>query len=203
MSGEEGRPFWTADQVSAGGVWKISPIDLKLNVCRTISWRNSSALIFLRIFWSHFLILSAYWLIEGRQRIRKQIELPETLLVAARWWSWMQVSTICEAYLQVFGYGLVNLEWLSIQLNKICYLPTSIGKFNNLTEVPESTSDLCNLRELDLSDNQIRSLLDRFRRLKKLIKLIMDQNPRLISPMGIVDKGAQAVKDFMDIGRAI
>ena len=39
MSGEEGRPFWTADQVSAGGVWKISPIDLKLNVCRTISWR--------------------------------------------------------------------------------------------------------------------------------------------------------------------
>ena len=77
------------------------------------------------------------------------------------------------------------------------------GNFNNLTEVTEPTSDLCNLRELDLGDNQIRALPDRFGRLKKLIKLIMDQNPRLISPMEIVDKGAQAVKDFMDIGRAI
>ena len=130
------------------------------------------------------------------------------------------------------GYGLLNLERLSIKLNKlrtfppsICEmrslkyldahfnelhgLPRAIGKltrlevlnlssnFNDLTELPETIGDLINLRELDLSNNQIRALPDTFFRLENLTKLNLDQNPLVIPPMEIVNKGVEAVKEFM------
>lgn len=61
------------------------------------------------------------------------------------------------------GYGLVNLERLTIQLNKICYLPTSI----------------CQLRSLKYFDahfNQIHSLPSEIGRLTSLEVLILNGN---------------------------
>lgn len=121
----------------------------------------------------------------------------------------IQLNKIC--YLPTSICQLKSLRYFDAHFNKLHSLPPAIGRltslevlilsgnFNNLTEVPESISDLCNLRELDLSDNQIRALPDRFGRLEKLLRLNMDQNPLGIPPMGIVDKGAQAVKDYMDM----
>lgn len=130
------------------------------------------------------------------------------------------------------GYGLVNLERLSIHLNRIHYLPASISEmrslryldvhfnelrglphaigrltnlevlnlssnFSDLTELPETIGDLMNLRELDLSNNQIRALPDTFGELKNLSKLNLDQNPLVIPPLEIANKGVEAVKEFM------
>lgn len=130
------------------------------------------------------------------------------------------------------GYGLLNLEKLSIQLNKIRFLPPSIcemrslryldahfnelhglpqvigrmtnlevlnlsSNFNDFTDLPETISDLVNLRELDLSNNQIRALPYTFSRLGKLSKLNLDQNPLIVPPLEIANKGADAVKEFM------
>ncbi|KAJ8773525.1 hypothetical protein K2173_005771 [Erythroxylum novogranatense] len=61
------------------------------------------------------------------------------------------------------GYGLVNLEKLSIQLNKIRFLPTSICEmkslkyldvhFNELCGLPHAIGRLTNLEVLNLSSN--------------------------------------------------
>lgn len=62
-----------------------------------------------------------------------------------------------------FGHGLVNLKRLSIQLNKIRYLPSSICEmtsltymdvhFNELHGLPYSIGKLKNLEVLNLSSN--------------------------------------------------
>lgn len=130
------------------------------------------------------------------------------------------------------GYGLPNLQKLSIQLNKIRVLPTSIceirslqyldahfnelhglphaigrlsnlevlnlgSNFNNLAELPETVGDLIKLRDLDLSNNQIHALPDTFFRLDNLFQLKLDGNPLMIPPMEIVNKGLEAVLEFM------
>lgn len=131
-----------------------------------------------------------------------------------------------------FGYGLVNLQNLSIPLNKVRVLPNSIcemkslrhlnarfnaihglprgigrlthleilnmsSNFNNLTELPESISNLINLRELDLSNNQIRVLPDTIYQLKNLIELNLDQNPIVVPPIEIVNQGVEPIQDYM------
>lgn len=66
-----------------------------------------------------------------------------------------------------------------------------------MTELPETLGDLVNLRELDLSNNQIRALPYSFGRLEKLTKLNLDQNPIIVPPIEVVNQGAEAVKEFM------
>lgn len=130
------------------------------------------------------------------------------------------------------GYGLVNLEKLSIPFNKlrafpnsICEmkslrhldahfnvvhgLPNAIGRltnleilnvssnFNDLTDVPETIGDLTNLKELDLSTNQIRALPESIYQLQNLTKLHVDQNPLVIPPLEIVNKGLEAIMEYM------
>ncbi|XP_048318840.1 plant intracellular Ras-group-related LRR protein 3-like isoform X2 [Ziziphus jujuba] len=101
------------------------------------------------------------------------------------------------------GYGLPNLERLLVHLNKIHFLPTSIcelkslSNFGDLRELPESIADLTNLRELDLSNNQIRALPNAFGQLQNLKKLNLDQNPLVIPPVDIANKGIEAVREFM------
>ncbi|KAH9708654.1 Plant intracellular ras-group-related LRR protein 3 [Citrus sinensis] len=102
-----------------------------------------------------------------------------------------------------------SLKYLDAHFNELHGLPRAIGKltrlevlnlssnFNDLTELPETIGDLINLRELDLSNNQIRALPDTFFRLENLTKLNLDQNPLVIPPMEIVNKGVEAVKEFM------
>lgn len=134
------------------------------------------------------------------------------------------------------GYGLVNLQTLSVHLNKlkafpnsICEmkslknldahfnsihsLPHSIGRltnlevlnvssnFTDLVEVPESIGNLINLRELDVSNNQIRVIPDTIYQLEHLTKLNLEQNPLVIPPIDVVNRGLQAIKEYMMKGR--
>ncbi|GLU21685.1 hypothetical protein SLE2022_378110 [Rubroshorea leprosula] len=102
-----------------------------------------------------------------------------------------------------------SLRYLDVHFNELCGLPHAIGRltklevlnlssnFSDLKELPETLGDLINLRELDLSNNQIRALPDTFGRLEKLTKLNLDQNPLIIPPIEIANKGAEAVREFM------
>lgn len=109
-------------------------------------------------------------------------------------------TSICE---------MRSLRHLDAHFNELCGLPLAIGRltnleilnissnFSDLTELPDTIGDLINLRELDLSNNQIHALPDTFGRLDKLTKLNLDQNPLVIPPMDFVNKGAEAVKEYM------
>ncbi|KAL5759927.1 hypothetical protein ACOSP7_018431 [Xanthoceras sorbifolium] len=102
-----------------------------------------------------------------------------------------------------------SLKYLDVHFNELHGLPHAIGRltnlevlnlgsnFSDLTELPETMGDLIKLRELDLSNNQIRALPDTFFRLENLTKLNLDQNPLVIPPMEIVNKGLETVKEFM------
>nr|XP_010912988.1 plant intracellular Ras-group-related LRR protein 3 [Elaeis guineensis] len=102
-----------------------------------------------------------------------------------------------------------SLRLLDAHFNELRGLPYAVGKltnletlnlssnFSDLQELPPTFGDLINLRELDLSNNQIHALPDTFGRLDKLIKLNLDQNPVVIPPMDIVNKGVEAVKEYM------
>ncbi|KAL5214900.1 hypothetical protein ABZP36_004052 [Zizania latifolia] len=109
-------------------------------------------------------------------------------------------SSICE---------MESLYLLDAHFNELCGLPSAIGKlsgleilnlssnFSDMKELPASFGDLLNLRELDLSNNQIHALPDSFGRLDKLETLNLEQNPLAMPPMDIVNKGTDAVKEYM------
>ncbi|XP_058070514.1 plant intracellular Ras-group-related LRR protein 9-like [Magnolia sinica] len=109
-------------------------------------------------------------------------------------------TSICE---------MRSLCHLDAHFNELCGLPHTIGRltnleilnlssnFSDLTELPDTIGDLSNLRELDLSNNQIHSLPVTFGRLYKLTKLNLDQNPLVIPPAEIVNRGVEAVKVYM------
>lgn len=102
-----------------------------------------------------------------------------------------------------------SLRYVDVHFNELRGLPHAIGRltnlevlnlssnFSDLTQLPETIGDLMNLRELDLSNNQIRALPDTFGQLKNLTKLNLDQNPLIIPPIDIVNKGVEAVKEYM------
>ncbi|KAG6757154.1 hypothetical protein POTOM_037456 [Populus tomentosa] len=102
-----------------------------------------------------------------------------------------------------------SLRFLDVHFNMLRGLPRAIGRltnlevlnlssnFSDLEELPEEIGDLINLRELDLSNNQIRALPDRFARLENLTKLDLNENPLLVPPKEIVNKGVQAIREFM------
>ncbi|XVE92342.1 hypothetical protein REPUB_Repub01dG0089000 [Reevesia pubescens] len=102
-----------------------------------------------------------------------------------------------------------SLRYLDAHFNELHGLPQVIGRmtnlevlilssnFNDFTDLPETISDLINLRELDLSNNQIRALPYTFGRLGNLTKLNLEQNPLIVPPIEIANKGADAVKEFM------
>ena len=90
-------------------------------------------------------------------------------------------------------WSLKNLKFLDMSNNKIgsqkvegAYLSEAIADCeqlvefhasgNYLTSVPQSLGDLKYLEVLDLKDNKIQSLPDRFGNLHRLLKLFMDGN---------------------------
>ncbi|GFP87559.1 plant intracellular RAS-group-related lrr protein 3 [Phtheirospermum japonicum] len=109
-------------------------------------------------------------------------------------------NSICE---------MKSLQTLDAHLNAIHGLPHAIGNltnleilnlssnFNDLTEIPETVGDLINLRELDLSNNQIRALPETVYQLGMLTKLNLDQNPLVVPPIEIANKGFEVIKEYM------
>ncbi|KAI3845266.1 hypothetical protein MKW98_009332 [Papaver atlanticum] len=109
-------------------------------------------------------------------------------------------SSICE---------MKSLRHLDAHFNELRGLPHAIGLLTNLeilnvssnfsdfTELPLTFGELINLKEIDVSNNQISALPDTFGRLDGLTKLDLDQNPLFMPPMEIVEQGVEAVKEFM------
>ncbi|KAG9456651.1 hypothetical protein H6P81_001159 [Aristolochia fimbriata] len=102
-----------------------------------------------------------------------------------------------------------SLRHLDAHFNELRVLPHAIGKltnleilnlssnFSDLQELPDTIGDLINLKELDLSNNQIHALPVTFGRLDKLVKLNLAENPIIIPPEDVVNKGVEAVKLYM------
>uniref|UniRef100_A0A0A0LRY9 Plant intracellular Ras-group-related LRR protein 9-like n=1 Tax=Cucumis sativus TaxID=3659 RepID=A0A0A0LRY9_CUCSA len=88
-----------------------------------------------------------------------------------------------------------SLVELDVSFNSLTYLPTNIGL--ELVNLEKLAVQLNNLRELDLSNNQIHALPDTFGHLENLKKLNVEQNPLTVPPMEVVSKGPDAVRTFM------
>ncbi|KAJ8763986.1 hypothetical protein K2173_004851 [Erythroxylum novogranatense] len=105
--------------------------------------------------------------------------------------------------------SLANFKELDVSFNELESVPesfcfaTSLVKMNignnfaDLRYLPRSIGNLENLEELDISNNQIRVLPDSFRMLKCLRVLRVEENPLEVPPRHIVEKGAQAVVQYM------
>ncbi|KAK4402732.1 Plant intracellular Ras-group-related LRR protein 9 [Sesamum angolense] len=89
------------------------------------------------------------------------------------------------------GYGLVNLQKLSIHLNKLRAFPNSIcemkslrnldAHFNAIHSLPHALGRLTNLEVLNVSSN----FSD------------LTENPLVIPPIEIVNKGVETIKEYM------
>ncbi|KAH9299201.1 hypothetical protein KI387_030883, partial [Taxus chinensis] len=109
-------------------------------------------------------------------------------------------SSVCQ---------MKSLRHLDVHFNELRSLPAAIGNltnlqvlnasgnFSDLVSVPDSIGELTNLVELDLSNNQIKELPYSFGSLQNLKKLNLEQNPLVTPPNEIVEKGVEAVKEYM------
>lgn len=105
--------------------------------------------------------------------------------------------------------SLTSLKELNVSFNEIESVPESLcfatslvklnisNNFADLRSLPRSIGNLELLEELDMSNNQIRVLPDSFRMLSSLRVLKTDGNPLEVPPGNIVEKGAQAVVQYM------
>ncbi|KAK4368238.1 hypothetical protein RND71_012030 [Anisodus tanguticus] len=105
--------------------------------------------------------------------------------------------------------SLTSLKELNVSFNEIEAVPESLcfatslvklnisNNFADLRSLPRSIGNLELLEELDMSNNQIRVLPDSFRMLSCLRVLKTEGNPLEVPPGNIVEKGAQAVVQYM------
>lgn len=105
--------------------------------------------------------------------------------------------------------SLTNLVELDVKFNRlervpesVCYLPNLIkldvsSNFVELKELPGAIGQMQSLRELNISNNHISLLPPSFAMLTGLEKLEMDQNPWVIPPLDVVQRGKEAVFQFM------
>ncbi|KAK9055268.1 hypothetical protein SSX86_026350 [Deinandra increscens subsp. villosa] len=130
------------------------------------------------------------------------------------------------------GFELVNIKKLSVNSNKIIFLPSSTShltnlrhldlRLNRLRSLPDDLENLINLEvlnvsqnfqyldhlpysigllislvELDISYNKITALPDSIGCLKRLQKLSVEGNPLVVPPPEVVEKGVQAIREYM------
>ncbi|KAK4347554.1 hypothetical protein RND71_033893 [Anisodus tanguticus] len=105
--------------------------------------------------------------------------------------------------------ALTSLKELNVSFNEIEAVPESLcfatslvklnisNNFADLRSLPRSIGNLESLEELDMSNNQTRVLPDSFRMLSSLRVLKTDGNPLEVPPGNILEKGAQAVVQYM------
>ncbi|GAA0142325.1 scaffold/adaptor protein [Lithospermum erythrorhizon] len=106
--------------------------------------------------------------------------------------------------------SMASLKELDVSFNELEYVAESMcfattlvkmnisNNFADMRDLPRSFGNLENLEELNMCNNQIRTLPDSFRMLSKLRVLIVDGNPLEVPPGNIVELGAQAVVQFME-----
>ncbi|KAL1569794.1 Plant intracellular Ras-group-related LRR protein 4 [Salvia divinorum] len=105
--------------------------------------------------------------------------------------------------------SLANLRELDVSFNELESVPESLcfattlqkmnisNNFADLQYLPRSIGNLEMLEELDMSNNQIRVLPDSFRMLTQLRILKVDGNPLTVPPRDVIDKGPQAIVQFI------
>ncbi|KAF8093450.1 hypothetical protein N665_0383s0078 [Sinapis alba] len=106
--------------------------------------------------------------------------------------------------------SMANLKELDVSFNELesvpeslCYATTLVklnigNNFANLRSLPGLIGNLEKLEELDMSNNQIRYLPYSFKALSQLRVLRTHQNPLEELPRDIIQKGAQAVVQYMN-----
>ncbi|CDY66405.1 BnaA06g39250D [Brassica napus] len=106
--------------------------------------------------------------------------------------------------------SMANLKELDVSFNELesvpeslCYATTLVklnvgNNFANLRSLPGLIGNLEKLEELDMSNNQIRFLPFSFKALSQLRVLHTQQNPLEELPRDIIQKGAQAVVQYMN-----
>lgn len=104
---------------------------------------------------------------------------------------------------------LTNLRHLDVRLNRLRCLPDDLENlinlevlnvsqnFQYLDKLPYSVGLLLSLTELDISYNKITALPDSIGCLIKLQKLSVEGNPLVSPPHEVVERGVQAVKEYM------
>ncbi|GJR99118.1 plant intracellular Ras-group-related LRR protein 4-like protein [Tanacetum coccineum] len=105
--------------------------------------------------------------------------------------------------------SLKNIQQLDVSFNELESVPESLcfattlvkmdisNNFADLTSLPRSIGNLEHLEELNMSNNQIRVLPGSFRMLSKLRMLNVEGNPLELPPRNVLDRGAQAVVQYM------
>ncbi|WJX94035.1 Plant intracellular Ras-group-related LRR protein 4, variant 2 [Trifolium repens] len=105
--------------------------------------------------------------------------------------------------------NMINLRELNVSFNELEFVPESLcfatkivkmnvgNNFADMRSLPRSIGNLEMLEELDISNNQIHILPDSFRMLTHLQILRVEENPLEVPPRHIVEKGAQAVVQYM------
>ncbi|KAJ4897071.1 Plant intracellular Ras-group-related LRR protein 5 [Raphanus sativus] len=106
--------------------------------------------------------------------------------------------------------SMANLKELDVSFNELesvpdslCYATTLVklnigNNFANLRSLPGLIGNLEKLEELDMSNNQIRYLPFSFKALSQLRVLNTEQNPLEELPRDVIQKGAQAVVQYMN-----
>ncbi|MCO5593952.1 hypothetical protein L7F22_047971 [Adiantum nelumboides] len=105
---------------------------------------------------------------------------------------------------------LKQLKFLDLHFNNIKSLPSSLGNMsaleklnisNNFSDfggaLPDSLADLVFLVDLDVSFNQLRTIPDCVGALLNLKTLKADNNPLVIPPPDIVERGSATVLEYM------
>ena len=103
-------------------------------------------------------------------------------------------------------FDLVWLKILKLNNNEIEHIPDSISRLQNLTvlslannqlrKLPNSISQLEILSHLYLGSNHIRELPNSIFRLQNLCRLDLENNPIVIPPLEITNRGIDAIREY-------
>ncbi|CAL0327894.1 unnamed protein product [Lupinus luteus] len=104
------------------------------------------------------------------------------------------------------GFELIHLKKLSVNSNKLMFLPSSTSnlvslkildaRLNCLRSLPEDLENLINLEALNVSQN-FRTLPNSIGCFKKLQKLSVEGNPLISPPLEVVEQGIHVVKEYL------
>ena len=120
---------------------------------------------------------------------------------------WLDLSNNQLSSLPKYLGNLNNLIWLYLGYNQLSSLSESLGNLNNLTwlyleynqlsSLPESLGNLTGLIGLGLGKNQLSNLPESLGNLTNLTWLDVGYNPLVNPPIGILNRGTKAIKNYL------